>query len=138
MSGLVMLDTHILLWLILDPLKISDKARDLIKLAEENNQLMISSISLWEISVLQSKRRINIYEPLGDFLRSIVDMNGLSVKDISPEMLVEHSMLFDDFHKDPVDRIIVATTKLFGATLVTRDQKILDWSKFGYIKSLKG
>ncbi|MBM3580047.1 MAG: type II toxin-antitoxin system VapC family toxin, partial [Alphaproteobacteria bacterium] len=46
-------------------------------------------------------------------------------------------LLMDDFHGDPADRIIVATTKMLGATLLTRDKKILDWAKDGHIKCLK-
>lgn len=87
--------------------------------------------------MLKFKRRINIYEPIKDFLHSITDINGLSVKDISPEIAAESIMLMDNFHGDPADRIIAATTKVYGATLITRDQQILDWAKLGHIKILR-
>ena len=86
--------------------------------------------------MLNFKKRINIYEPIKDFLNSITDINGLSIKDISPEVAAESVSLMDDFHGDPADRIIVATAKCLGATLLTRDQKILNWAKLGHIKSI--
>lgn len=97
----------------------------------------ICSISLWEIAMLRFKKRINIYEPIKEFLESITNINGLTVKDISAEIAAESIQLMDEFHGDPADRIIVATTKAYGATLLTRDQKILTWSNFGHIKSIQ-
>ena len=134
-SGLV-LDTHVLLWSILQPEELSEQIKHKINLAQENSQLFLSSISLWEIAMLNFKKRINVYEPIKDFLSSITNINGLSIKDISPEVAAESISLMDDFHGDPADRIIVATAKCFGATLLTRDQKILTWAKLGHIKSI--
>ena len=57
-------------------------------------------------------------------------------KDITPEIAAESVSLMDDFHGDPADRIIVATAKCYGATLLTRDQKILSWADLGHIRSL--
>ncbi|AAY61552.1 PIN domain protein [Rickettsia felis str. Pedreira] len=134
-SGLV-LDTHVLLWSILQPEELSEQIKHKINLAQENSQLFLSSISLWEIAMLNFKKRINVYEPIKDFLNSITNINGLSIKDISPEVAAESVSLMDDFHGDPADRIIVATAKCLGATLLTRDQKILSWAKLGHIKSI--
>lgn len=134
-SGLV-LDTHVFLWSILQPEELSEQIKHRINLAQENSQLFLSSISLWEIAMLNFKKRINVYEPIKDFLNSITNINGLSIKDISPEVAAESVSLMDDFHGDPADRIIVATAKCLGATLLTRDQKILSWAKLGHIKSI--
>ena len=70
--------------------------------------------------MLSFKKRINIYEPIKDFLNSITDINGLAIKDISLEIAAESISLVDDFHGNPADRIIVATAKCLGATLLTR------------------
>ena len=134
-NGLV-LDPHVLLWSLLQPEELSEQIKHKINLAQENSQLFLSSISLWEIAMLNFKKRINIYEPIKDFLNSITNINGLSIKDISPEVAAESISLMDDFHGAPADRIIVATVKCLGATLLTRDQKILNWAKLGHIKSI--
>ncbi len=136
MNDLIVLDTHILLWSILQPEELSQDIKHYIDSAQENNQLLLSSISLWEIAMLKFKKRINIYEPIKDFLESISNINGLSIKDLSPEIVAESVLLLDDFHGDPADRIIVATTKVHGATLITKDQQILTWANLGHIKSL--
>ncbi|HJD56338.1 MAG TPA: type II toxin-antitoxin system VapC family toxin [Rickettsia endosymbiont of Pyrocoelia pectoralis] len=132
----LVLDTHVLLWSLLQPEELSEEIKHKINSAQENSQLFLSSISLWEIAMLKFKKRINIYEPTKDFLESITNINGLTVKDISPEIAAESISLIDDFHGDPADRIIVATAKCLGATLLTRDQKILNWAKLGHIKSI--
>ena len=137
MNNPIVLDTHVLLWSLLQPEELLEDIRQCITVAQENNQLLVCSISLWEISMLKSKRRINIYEPTRDFLESITNIDGLSVKDISAEIAAESVQLTDDFHGDPADRIIVATAKCYGATLLTRDQKILAWASLGHIKSLQ-
>ena len=121
---------------LLQPKELSDDIKHKINLAQENSQLFLSSISLWEIAMLSFKKRINIYEPIKDFLNSITDINGLAIKDISSEIAAESISLMDDFHGDPADRIIVATAKCLGATLLTRDQKILTWAKLEHIKSI--
>ena len=133
----IVLDTHILLWSLLAPDEISKEIKNKISLAQNNNELIISSISLWEIAMLNLKKRINIYEPIKDFLESINNIHGLSVKDISPKIAAGSVSLMDNFHGDPADRIIVATTKIYGATLLTRDKQILDWAKSGHIKIVK-
>jgi PIN domain nuclease of toxin-antitoxin system len=136
MNNPIVLDTHVLLWALLKSEELSEDAKQQINLAQENSQLLLSSISLWEIAMLKFKKRINIYEPIKDFLESIANINGLFIKDISPEIAAESISLMDDFHGDPADRIIVATAKCYGATLFTRDQKILTWANVGHIKSL--
>ena len=137
MNNPIVLDTHVLLWSLLQPEDLPEDIRQRITVAQENSQLLVCSISWWEIAMLKSKRRINIYEPIRDFLESITNIDGLSVKDISTEVAAESVQLMDDFHGDPADRIIVATAKCHGATLLTRDQKILTWASLGHIKSLQ-
>jgi PIN domain nuclease of toxin-antitoxin system len=137
MNNPVVIDTHILLWSLLKPEELSQETKQHIISAQDHGQLFICSISLWEIAMLKSKKRINIYEPIKDFLGSIANTTGVSVKDISPEIAAESIMLMDDFHGDPADRIIAATTKIHGATLLTRDQKILTWASLGHIKSIQ-
>lgn len=133
----LILDTHIIAWSLLDPDKISGTVKHEINLAQKEDRLAICSISMWEIAMLTRKKRIDIYEPIKHFLKSITEIDGLSVLEITPDIAAESVSLVDDFHSDPADRIIVATTKILGGTLLTRDQKILSWAKSGHIKCLK-
>ena len=136
MNNPIVLDTHAILWALLKPEELSEEVKQEITSAQENSQLFISSISLWEIAMLKCKKRINVYEPIKDFLESISNINGLSIKDISPEIATESVSIIDEFHGDPADRIIVATAKCCGARLFTRDKKILTWANLGHIKFL--
>jgi len=136
MNNPILLDTHVLLWSLIQPEEIPTNIQQEILLAQENSQLLICSISLWEIAMLKFKKRINVYEPIKDFLDAIAKIDGLLVKDISPEIAAESISLIDDFHGDPADRIIVATARCLGATLLSRDQKILNWANLGHLKSL--
>lgn len=119
------LDTHVLLWSILQPQELAENIKKQITLAQESSKLLLSSISLWEIAMLNFKKRLGVYEPIKEFLQSIADIQGLSIIDISPEIAAESVLLSDGFHGDPADRIIVSTARVCGTTLVTRDQKIL-------------
>jgi PIN domain nuclease of toxin-antitoxin system len=70
MNSPLVVDTHVLLWSLLEPEKLTEPAKKYIPLAQESNMLLISSISLWEIAMLNFKKRISIYEPVKDFLES--------------------------------------------------------------------
>lgn len=137
MNNNIILDTHVLLWILLEPEEISDPLKKQINLAQKNNHLLISSISLWEIAMLAYKKRIDVYEPIASFLDSISNLNGLTIIDISPEIAATSTALGEDFHGDPADRIISATAKTLKATLLTRDKKILNWAKLGNVKYVK-
>ena len=136
MNSPLVLDSHVFLWSALEPSNLSKAAKKDITIAQENNQLLLSSISLWEIAVLSSEKRLHVYEPIKDFLVSILNINGLIIKDISAEIAAESVLLADNFHWNPASRLIVATTKVIGGTLVTRDEEILKWASSGYIKVL--
>ncbi len=133
----VLLDTHVVLWSLLTPDEINQSSKRIIEQAQEQDQLFLSSISLWEIAMLKSKKRISVYEPLKDFLQTITNIEGLSIKDISAEVAAESVLLADNFHGDPADRIIAATAMTSGAVLLTRDKKILTWAEQGNIRAIE-
>ncbi len=137
MNNIIILDTHVLLWSLLKSEELSTQTKQIISEAKVDAQLMISSISLWEIAMLEYKKRINVFEPITNFLDSIGEIKGLIVKDISSNIAAESTMLVDNFHSDHADRIITATAKCHGATLLTRDQKIINWAGLGHIKYLQ-
>jgi PIN domain nuclease of toxin-antitoxin system len=129
----VLLDTHILLWVLFEPTKIYSETKDLIEEALSQNRLYISSITLWEIAMLAQKGRINIYSTIEDLLEKISNIDGLNIQDINYK-IASLSASLDKFHGDPADRIIISTAKNLASTLVTMDTKIVDWSKNAYVR----
>lgn len=137
MKDLLFLDTHIILQSVVEPDRLSKDVKRKIEQAQDQNRLAICSISLWEISMLALKKRINIFEPVKDFLETISNLEGLKIIDINAEIAAESASLVS-FHGDTADRIIVASTRVHGGTLVTRDSEILKWTTLGFIKSIEG
>jgi PIN domain nuclease of toxin-antitoxin system len=132
----IILDTHILLWLLLTPTKLSKETIDTITEAQNNNKLFISSISLWEISMLINKKRIYVFEPVISFLNTISNIDGLTIMQINASIGADSGCLLD-FHGDPADRLIVATTRELAGSLITKDQKILEWAEQGFIRTIR-
>ena len=82
------------------------------------------NITLWEIATLYSLDRIDLRLPLRDWLERATAPPLVRRFGISPAVASEVAALPDSFHRDPADRIIVATARILGATLLTQDQRI--------------
>ena len=134
----LLLDTHILIWSLTKSDELSSEVKEAITLAKVNKNLYLSSISLWEIAMLAQKQRISVYRRIADFLQTIENIRGLNILQITANIAAESVTLPGDIHNDPADRIIIASCREISATLVTRDQKILDWANLGHIKILRG
>jgi PIN domain nuclease of toxin-antitoxin system len=133
----IVLDTHILVDLVLREENLSKSILEKIYKHQKEHLLYISSITLWEVAMLIDKKRINVYESIKDFLERVSNLQGLEIIDLSASVASE-SVLLNNFHGDPADRIITATTKVIAGTLITRDRKILDWASQGYIRVIEG
>lgn len=122
----ILLDTPALIWATALPEKLSPHA----KAKMESNavtEVLISSISIWEICMLLKKRRISLGIPFQAWLDTIVSQPRFSVVDVDTRIAVESCNLPGVFHTDPADQIIVATARIHDAVLITRDQKILGY-----------
>jgi len=137
MSNCVILDTHVLLWSLLQPEELTEETKSKVEQEHKKQNLLVSSISLWEIAMLSHKKRIHIFEPIKNFLSSIEEISGINICEISAEVAAESILLQNNFHGDPADRIIVSTARVYSATLLTRDKQILHWSEYGSVKCLK-
>lgn len=136
-NNLILLDIYVIIWALIKPEELPKPIKQIISTAQEKKQLLIASISLWEIAMLKNKKRLNIYEPTREFLQSIVNIEGIRVTDISPLIAADSASLADGFHGDPADRIITATAITEGAYLLTRDKQILSWAELVNIRTIK-
>ncbi len=120
-----LLDTHILLWWLGPATRLSADQRQVIEEAGPEQPLWVSEISLWEIATLHSLGRLELRLPLRDWLERATAPPLVRRLGISPAVAAEVAALPDGFHRDPADRILVATARVYGATLLTQDQRIL-------------
>lgn len=130
---LIVLDTHILLWFLIEPSRLSKEEIDIIETSIINNQAIIADLTLWEIAMLYAKQRIRVHEPIDIFLSNICK-TGIQTCQITPKIAADSVTLPDDFHGDPVDKIIVATTRVYSASLFTYDKKIIKWAQTGHVR----
>ena len=121
-----LLDTHILLWWHGERDRLSREQRDVIAAAGAESPLEVSDISLWEVAMLHGLGRIRLTIPLREWLDKAVAAPLVRRHGISPAVAAELASLPDSFHRDPADRILVATARVLGATLLTRDRRIAE------------
>jgi len=119
---MLLLDTHILLWMNLEPHKLSKSATDAIKHARAQSSIAVADITLWEVAWLASRNRISIFGSLESFLREV--LAGIVVHPITAEIATLSVQLPATLAGDPSDRLIVSTALAHGIPLVTADQRI--------------
>lgn len=123
--ALILLDTHVLVWLDQDDPSLGPAARERADDALRAGELAVSAISFWEIAMLAAKRRIVMKMPLASWRRDLV-RSGLIEIPLDGDIGIAATEL-QGLHPDPADRLILATAILNGAALLTADQRMLDW-----------
>ena len=121
----LLLDTCAIIWAVSDPEALSDAARQALTLPE--NVVYVSPISLAEIACLVERSRIEARPHWRTWFERAVRDNGWQVADIDLETVAEAFALPGAFHRDPADRLIVATARLKRLHVVTADQRLLDY-----------
>lgn len=101
--------------------------------SESGGLTYISPISAWEIGMLASRGRLQLLIRPERWFANLFDAPGVRLADLSPDLLIASSYLPGKPPKDPTDRIIAATARELGATLVTRDRALLDYGKQGHV-----
>ena len=121
---MILLDTHVMLWLRLGNARLGTGARSEIDRAWRANDICVSAVSFWEVALLKNRHRINFPEDVGLWRREQLEQGVIEIP-MDGEIGIRAATL-PDFHADPADRLIVATA-LEGHRLVTADRRILDW-----------
>jgi PIN domain nuclease of toxin-antitoxin system len=135
-SESLLLDTHTLVWLVFGNRGLGRRAEELIQTASESNRVFVSAVTPWEIGLLASKKRINLHVDTLAWVRVALSKPGIRLAPLEPEIAVGSNQLPFEMHADPADRILVATARHLGATLVTADRALLDLGKEGRFRVL--
>jgi PIN domain nuclease of toxin-antitoxin system len=135
MSGPFILDTCACLWLVSGELS----AGALAAITDALNvgvQTFVSPITALEVGTLARKRRLTSPLSPQKWFRRLTNLPGIEVAEMSPDVLIESALLPNYPNKDPYDRIIAATAREYGYTVLTRDRALLDYAQKGYLSAL--
>lgn len=90
----------------------------------DGGQILVSSMSAWELAMLVERGRVALSMDVASWLDTLSRIDAVQMVPVDSEIAVKSVQLPGDFHKDPADRIIVATARKFAAPLVSADEKI--------------
>lgn len=121
---MIVLDTHVVLWLAQAPELLSERAREAITRAREQDGVAVADKTLWELAMLIARGRVGVRTSTRDFLEAVE--RNFTVYPITGA-IAERSLQFSSrYSKDPTDRLIGATAAIHGLELVTKDEEIRD------------
>jgi PIN domain nuclease of toxin-antitoxin system len=121
---MIVLDTHVWVWWIGNPEKLSKRARDIVQQARKDDVIYLSSISVWEVTLLVAKGRLHLTMDVGDWIARSEALPFFHFLPVDNHIAQRAVLLPEPLHNDPADRMIIATAMSLGADLVTKDRKI--------------
>jgi PIN domain nuclease of toxin-antitoxin system len=132
----LLLDTHAAIWIVEDE-PLADKAVEAIDNAYRlGNEVLVSAITAWEIGLLVSRNRLGLSTKPERWFQHLLAVPGVRLAELSTDVLIASSFLPGDPPRDPADRIIIATARELGATLITRDGLILKYAEHGQVSTI--
>lgn len=123
---MIVLDTHVLIWWVNEDKKLSSRALKAInkELLAEDGQLIISSITTWEIALLIQKGRLVLTMDIDDWIETVASIESVHFIPVDNEVAIQSVRLPGEFHPDPADRMITALARHLSVPLISSDEKI--------------
>ncbi len=119
---MILLDTHVLIWLASEPAKLSRTAGEAIRAASQNGGIAISAITLWELAWLATHGRLDITGTVDAFVEEV--SSRAAIRPITVKVAVLSNQLPATYSSDPCDRLIGATALVEGIALITKNRTI--------------
>ena len=130
-------DTCAAIW-IYEKARLSQAALEAMRAAyREGVPSYVSPITAWEVGMLSSRGRLQLLIRPERWFSNLFEVPGVRLAEMSPDVLIASSFLPGKPPKDPTDRIIAATARELGATLITRDRALLDYGAQGHVAVLE-
>jgi PIN domain nuclease of toxin-antitoxin system len=124
---MIVLDTHVWLWWLHDPTRLSARAAQLIQQEQVSGTLILSAISVWEVAVKVQSGKLAIPMDIIRWYELAKSYPATVIEPLSPLDAIASTQLPGDFHKDPADRIIISLARRLTVSLVTCDRNILEY-----------
>lgn len=132
----LLLDTHAAIWIVEDQPLASKAIEALDRAHRADHDVFVSAITAWEIGLLISRNRIGLSTRPELWFQELLAKPGIKLVDLSPQILIASSFLPGKPPRDPADRIIIASARDLGATLITRDGLILKYAEEGQVSAI--
>jgi PIN domain nuclease of toxin-antitoxin system len=129
---MIVLDTHAWIWWANESASIPASTRRQIDGAD---RIAVPAICCWELAMLVARQRIGLTMDVEVWIDLALQRPGVELMPLSPAIAVLSTRLPGEFHGDPADRLIVASSLVANAPLVSRDDKIHGW---GFIQTIWG
>jgi PIN domain nuclease of toxin-antitoxin system len=134
---LILIDTHVWIWLLGDDPQLGTVARRSIEDAGTNTAVAVSAITPWEIALLCTKGRLQLGIDVDQWIRDALDRPWIKLLPLEPGIAVNSVRLPGKFHADPADRFIVATARHHEIPVVTADRAILAYGAEGHVQTIE-
>lgn len=130
----LVLDTHVWIWVVEGVRdELSGEAVREIEAASGRGDVLVSAISIWEVAMLEAKDRIGLDRRVDEWVRAALRAPGLRLLPLSPEIVIESTRLPGTPHGDPADRMLMASARVTGGRLATRDGSIVEYGEAGHV-----
>ncbi|MBN1891004.1 MAG: type II toxin-antitoxin system VapC family toxin [Thermoflexales bacterium] len=130
---MIVLDTHVWVWWVDGSARLTQNQTQHLR-AHEADGLGVSVISCWEVAKLVEVGRLALSHSIHDWIDQALAYPGVRLLDLTPQIAIESTRLPGTFHRDPADQIIVATARIYDCSLLTADNRILDYL---HVKTLR-
>lgn len=124
-----LIDTHVLIWSIVDSDKLSKLARKIIE--DQKNTILVSSVSFWEISLKYSLHKMELNGILPEQFPDLAKEIGFDLVSLIPEEVSYYHKLQGNYHKDPFDKMLIWQAIQRNISLISKDENIARYSSEG-------